>query len=385
VTWLTEDNTGNRKGKFLVIIILIVGVLFFSMIIVLKLNNNINGLEESNIPPPTPIEVIVPVEKSVTPSPAPITNSQAKSSSSTQSDSPSTVQPTPAPTVQPTSAPIGQYHDELTAYLLKAINDERIAQGVTPVVLGAAPSAQIHADEMLSQNYFSFWNLDGYPFEVRYSFNGSGCLRNEVMAFNELLGMQDFIVEAHEAIDTQVYNMMHEEGVKYQGFAEAVLDPLSVSLSLGLAYNRSAIYFVMDFESHDVVWSLLNASVVSQVKLEGNFTKSGFTVDFLEIFYYKPVSLTVEQLNDKLYTDGLYDSVIYAAIVLPPVNPGYYWDWSVFDTDGIEAYTWSQNEFSFRIAFNMSSIVNKYGAGVYMVYLCCEDNPAIIFNTFLIV
>ncbi|MGI0068633.1 MAG: CAP domain-containing protein, partial [Nitrosopumilaceae archaeon] len=50
---------------------------------------------------------------------------------------------------------------QLYAYALKLVNDDRAKYGLAPVSLSNIASAQNHADDQLNVNYFSHWNSNG--------------------------------------------------------------------------------------------------------------------------------------------------------------------------------------------------------------------------------
>jgi len=58
---------------------------------------------------------------------------------------------------------------ELYNYALKIVNDDRKANGLNPVALSNINSAQDHADDQLSNDYFSHWNSNGVKPYVTYT------------------------------------------------------------------------------------------------------------------------------------------------------------------------------------------------------------------------
>ena len=72
-------------------------------------------------------------------------------------------------------------HEELVNYALILINNDRQLNGLENVTLSNVNSAQVHADNMLKNNFVSHWDLNGYKPHMRYTLSdGQGSVSENV-------------------------------------------------------------------------------------------------------------------------------------------------------------------------------------------------------------
>jgi hypothetical protein len=92
--------------------------------------------------------------------------------------SPSITSPIPSttPSENPTSPDATpsevNSHEELVNYALSLINSDRQSNGLQNVTLSSIDSGQRHADEMLANQFFSHWDINGYKPYMRYTLAG---------------------------------------------------------------------------------------------------------------------------------------------------------------------------------------------------------------------
>jgi len=267
------------------------------------------------------------------------------------------------------------YHAELVDYALEIINKDRTEYGLQNVTLSPINSGQLHAEDMLQNNYFSHWNLAGHTPDMRYTTaEGKGAV-TENIAYSNGLTNRDFFNKAKTTLEKLQYLMMYEDAEWDWGHRDNILNPLHTKVSIGIAYKDQHIYFVQNFENDYITWETLSISDTNQVTMIGTISKSDCTTQNILIFYSNPVPLTVNQLENPPY-NGSYNPGTHVASVVPPARAGYYYNWSNYPVDGIEANHWNQNDNHFQISFSLNKTINNHGTGVYTLYLITSSNPA---------
>jgi len=246
-------------------------------------------------------------------------------------------------------------HDELVNYVLSLINSDRQANGLQNVTLSSVNSAQCHAENMLENNYFSHWDINGYKPYMRYTLaGGKGSVAENCAA---QLGFYSDIKEALEGME---WRMMFDDADSNWGHRDNILDPLHNRVSIGVAYDDSNVYLVQDFENNYVAWNVLNIGT-NQVTLQGTIQGQQSDIQQIVIFYDNPTPLTSSQLKQTPYQDG-YDAGTYVGSALPP-------NWQATEGITITADTWTQSGNNFRISFSLSQAKAAFGKGVYTLYL----------------
>ena len=268
----------------------------------------------------------------------------------------------------------------LANYALGLINQDRQANGESPVTLSSVPSGQQHADSMAYYGYFSHWDTQGYKPYMRYTLLGGtgGVAENGGLDYCTYSPANSSLVTP-TSCDTQTIEngiansewgmMNNDELCCSNGHRDNILNPLHNRVSIGIAYNSStnAIYFVEDFEDD---YTSFHAPYYSSglVTLSGT-TTIGINVEEVMVTYDPmPTSLTPAQLSASPYNDG-YQSGSSLGAVFAPCPQGY--TCSPTTNDGgvaVYATTWSLGSNAFEIQFNPSRFFAQ-GSGVYTLYL----------------
>jgi len=282
-----------------------------------------------------------------------IQNAGLPATASPNATSPTLTPPnTPSPTL---SQPM-----ELVDYALTLINTDRAANGLQNVSLSSVNSGQIHAEDMLANDYFSHWDLNGFKPYMRYSLaGGRGSVSENIAAYLGRLSL-----DPKTALKNLEWSMMYDDASSEWGHKYNILNPFHNKVSIGIAYAEDkGLYFVEDFENDYVEWSKLTVSN-GKITMAGTLTKSGLTLEKVAIYFDSPVSLTTQQIANPPYS-GSYSAGSYIGLALPPGMV------AVGGTT-ITADTWSQNGQSFQISFSLSQVINSHGKGVYT--LCLQSN-----------
>jgi uncharacterized protein YkwD len=268
--------------------------------------------------------------------------------------------PTPQPTVPNTQPTLtaNSSGSSLVNYALELINLDRQANGLGNVTLSPVNSAQVHADDMLKNSYFSHWDLNGYKPPVRYTVAGGRGAVEENMAWRGVTGVFAS-VDVKSSLKDLEHSMMYDDASSDWAHRDNILTASHNRVSIGIASDSKNVYLVQDFEDDYVTWSQLSYTG-GVVTMQGTISREG-TIQQVAIFYDNASCLTASQLGQAPYNSG-YNPGTLVGLVLPS---GYVSQEGVTVT----ASTWTLNGTSFDISFPMNQAVEAHGNGVYTLYL----------------
>jgi len=253
--------------------------------------------------------------------------------------------------------------EELQNYALNEINKERNKHGLQNVTLSNITSAQLHANDMLANQYFSHWNLQGLKPHMRYTLAGGKGDVSENIGYKYTSG----IINPYEAIKDSIYNMMYDDAESDWGHRDNILDAIHNKVSIGIAYNSNYFYFVQDFENdyfENAIIEYKKDKNIVLIKLE--VTKKIWNPNLIAIFYEPlPTNLTVFEISETPY-DGSYD---LGTLIGGVVTSKYY----IPDKITITASNWINREYYFEAEFDMFKVLDVYGEGVYTICIYAYD------------
>lgn len=254
--------------------------------------------------------------------------------------------------------PSNYTHEELVEYALSLINSDRTKHGLSNVSLSSIDSGQQHADNMLTYQFFSHWDVNGYKPYMRYTLAGGQGSVAENVAWQYSTGTFD----VKEAIMNLEWQMMYNDSKWDWGHRDNILNPFHNKVSIGIAYDKHNLYLVQDFENDYIEWSTMNVAESGEVTMSGTFQKRELSAEWINIFYdLMPSNLTSEQLKAPAYS-GSYTQGAFVGMVVPS---GY----KSREGITITAHEWVQIGRTFQIRFNLSPAFNLHGEGVYTLYL----------------
>ena len=148
--------------------------------------------------------------------------------------------PTPVPTSTqlPTSTSAPNI-ENLQIYALQLVNRDRVDHGLRPVVLGANPAAQLHAEDMLAHGYLGHWWSDGRKPYMVYSQTGGTSYAAENAAYSGFTdqGWRDqkcgsllvrcLAPSPREAIEDLQWSMMYDDADSDWGTATISFEKLT--------------------------------------------------------------------------------------------------------------------------------------------------------------
>jgi uncharacterized protein YkwD len=258
-------------------------------------------------------------------------------------------------------------HEELVAYALELINQDREAHGLSPVILGSNTAAQKHAEERLANRYGSHWGMDGLKPYMRYTLAGGENYDAENGFFTETIwsGSKDpsYKRDAKEMLEQAQEGLMDSPGHRRN-----ILDKWHKKVNLGIAYDDERLDLAQQFEGDYIDFSKSPNITDSILTMAGEVSLG--TIENVSLYYDPiPQPLTPAQLDAPPY-DYAYDSGEDIGTILSPPPPGsFYID--LLPNDVI-ATTWDVNsDGAFTIKASIDKILQK-GEGVYTVVVWVE-------------
>jgi uncharacterized protein YkwD len=206
-------------------------------------------------------------------------------------------------------------YQTLANYALDLINSERAGYGLSPVTQSQILSGQQHADSMLSLNYFSHWDTQGYKPYMRYTLlGGSGYVEENIAYMQSQFFSTAGVESGIRLLETQMLN--NDSFCCQNGHRDNILNPYHNRVSIGIAYSTSALYFVEDFETDFTSFpDGITLSNGNNVVMKGN-TIEDLNPDSIEIFYEpEPQPLSPQALNtnySRPYNEGTFIGGVFA-------------------------------------------------------------------------
>ena len=247
-------------------------------------------------------------------------------------------------------------HEELVNYALIVINNDRQLNGLENVTLSNVNSGQVHANNMLENNFAGHWDLNGYKPHMRYTLAGGQGSASENVAWKYSSGL----IDPKETLEDLQWSMMYDDAASNWGHKNNILTPFHNKVSIGIAYNDNYLYFVQDFENDYVDWDTLTVSN-NEVIMKGTILRQGLSITHVDVYYDNPVPLTVEQLMNPPFQGG-YDMGTFVGMALPS-------SWTASTGITLSASVWTQTGQNFEIRFPLSAAQSSYGEGIYTLCL----------------
>lgn len=172
-------------------------------------------------------------------------------------------------------------------------------------------------------------------------------------------------INVTKAIASMEYSMMYNDSICCNnGHRDNILNPYHNEVSIGVAYNSSTVYFVEDFTNNYITWSKGSPSYLNTggVYLFGNLSK-GLSIQDIYVSYDKLINYTNSSVPSGPYSFGTSIGGI-----VPQSN--YYYK----NLTTILANYYYINNTSFKINFNITSLIKNHGAGVYTILVQLKND-----------
>ena len=207
----------------------------------------------------------------------------------------------------------------LKEQLLDLTNAKRSEAGVPPVVLGTNPAAQFHSEAALDGCYVGHWDQWGLKPNHRYTLTGgSGAQAENVLGLSYCIRSGDgftAIESMKEAVVEAVETWMGSPGHR-----ATLLDPAHTILNLGVAYDEYNAVVVQQFSTYYVNYEQEPAIDQSgQLSLTGSVARAT-----LDIGQYAAVTIAYDQPPQSLsrsqvaHTYSLCAPTEIAILLKPP-------------------------------------------------------------------
>ena len=296
--------------------------------------------------------------------------------------------PAPSPTSPSISKLSGDELNQLRYHALRLINNDRAAHGLPPVVLGANIAAQLHAEDMLVNDYFGHWWADGRkPYMVYTQTGGTSYVSENVATsgwtYDEWVanGCNTSYVLCEvptpkEVITDHQWGMMYDDAHADWGHRDNILGKTHRAVNIGIGFNGLRTTFVQHFEGGAVQADEL--PVLDQndnLCLSLSKRETGTDVGGISIAYDPPPTpktpTQIDALN-RYCTGGGFTAhcpEFDAATILEPPLPGRYY--SNLNANEVVASRWVDSPSHFTMAARMGSLLKK--PGVYTVIVWRDD------------
>ena len=289
----------------------------------------------------------------------------------------------------PILAPPSERLVELRRLALNLINQDRFDNDLPPVALGSNIAAQLHAEDMLEQEYSGHWWIDGRkPYMVYAQTGGSSYVSENVASSGWTKQRWDenncdsFLVicevsEPDEEVERAQWDMMYDDAHADWGHRDNILGRTHRFVNIGIAWNESRITFVQHFEGGDVA-----ANSPPQLGADGTFslklTKLADEVEIasvVDVYYDPPPSrktpAQIEELDSYCLGGGF--TTICAepiATILKPPRPGSFYP--NLGPDDVIAEVWNENPTEFSFVAELGSLATDPGVYTIVVW---RDSP----------
>ena len=263
---------------------------------------------------------------------------------------------TPSPTPTPTPGPTPSLR-ELVQYALELINKDRRDHGLPPVVLGNNSAAQKHAEDMLRNNYYSHWGMDGMKPYMRYTLAGGFNYEAENISSSGKASY-GYRVNPKRMLEEAQKGLMDSPDHRRN-----ILNKWHKKVNIGIAYNNRSFYLVQQFEGDYIEFSRLPTISGDTFSMAGKVALG--TISSVA-FYYDPLPkpLTREQLAAPPY-DYAYSLGERVGSIIPPPPPGYFY--ADLPSDRVLASRWSLSPDGFFVIEAKIGPLLSRGKGVYTV------------------
>lgn len=294
-------------------------------------------------------------------------------------------------------------------YMLDLINAERSTFGVTAVAMGNNAASQLHANACLKSGVVSHWNLEGLKPYMRYSLS-KGYHNNGENWYGSQYSSNSVTSNLEKEIDNAMEFLMNSPGHR-----DTILDPWYRKVNIGLTHDLKNFVAIQHFEGDFIEYHRLPIisdgilRIVGRVKDE--VPPTALENCSVDIWYDPPPRRLSE--GQLIRVNG-YDGGIIACSLHAPLPAGYKrhqdsgsiavrrfrhpedfpptasFPESLEVRQGImkEAYLgnqefeestvwfpflgandWHIDGSSFSITADINSVVYKFGAGVYSLFL----------------
>ena len=254
--------------------------------------------------------------------------------------------------------------------------------GLAFVKLSSNAAAQAHAEDILKTRQLSHWMTNGEkPYMAYTRYGGMGDVsQNAAITKNYLSSTGQSLassqcnplicekLDLYKAIDSLESSMINDDlECCNDGHKHNILDKYHTNVSVGVAHDDYTLVLVQNFENNYIHF---NKPIVKEdgkhIQLSGTFPTNKF--EGIEIFYDNAPTPSVYEDNKARREYGLGQHV--ASVVEPWWMKQYM---KPSDHILITSDSWSVNNNSIDVTFDISQALDKQGVYTIVMYLSDKD------------
>ena len=271
--------------------------------------------------------------------------------------------------------------DELRVFALELINRDRADHGLPPVAMGSNPAAQLHAEDMLENEYLGHWWVDGRKPYMVYTQTGGTSYVAENVAIDGWTSerwsesrcgalLVACVVQApDEAVRGLQWAMMYDDADSDWGHRDNIVRPGHRSVGLGIAWNGRLLTFAQHFEGGDVEGSALGLTSDGRLSLALRKRVPGIELASIVTVYYDPLPVPrspaeIDALHSYCVGGGFTTECgqPIARVLAPPGAGRFYPE---LDADEVVADVWRETALGFELRAELGALARE--PGVYTV------------------
>ena len=297
---------------------------------------------------------------------------------------------TPLPAPSSTSPSVSKLSsdelNQLRYHALQLINGDRATHGLSPIVLGTNIAAQLHAEDMLVNDYFGHWWADGRKPYMVYTQTGGTSYVSENAATggwtdrewvaNGCNYMRCGVPTPKKQITDHQWRMMYDDAHADWGHRDNILGKTHRAVNIGIGFNGRRMTFVQHFEGGAVQANgepILGES--GELCFSLSKRETGITVGAVSIAYDPPpipkTPAQIDMLKRYCTGGGFTDRCLDfdAANILKPLPLGY--TYPNLNENEVVASRWVDSPNHFMVTAKMGSLLTK--PGVYTIIVWRDD------------
>ena len=274
--------------------------------------------------------------------------------------------------------------DELRVFALDLINRDRADHGLPPVEMGSNPAAQLHAEDMLENEYLGHWWIDGRKPYMVYTQTGGTSYVSENAAIDgwtsgrwresrcDALLVACELPVPDESVREAEWGMMYDDAHSDWGHRDTILGVTHRSVNLGIAWNGRLLTFAQHFEGGDVEVSALELTSQGLLSLSLRKRAPGTELAGVVSVYYDPLPVRRSPAEigvlDRYCVGGGFTTECgqpIARVLAPPGAGRFYPE---LDAGDVVADVWRETALGFELRAELGALAQELGVYTVQVW-----------------
>ena len=253
--------------------------------------------------------------------------------------------------------------DNAISITFNALNAIRIQNGLASVSLVNDPSASYRANDMIANQYFGHYDLNGYSPSYYYTaLGGTYSMEENIAAYYNSGGLT--FNSLMTFVNDSVYSMVYNDSSSNWGHRDSLMDPTNNAVAISFAYSGDHAFLVIHMIKEWVVWDSPPNITGGIFSCSGRWSLPGPTFESVDIEYSnlsQNANVKYDESLHLLTTGSNYSNGNAVAGVVPAPL-------SFNDVATIRPLTWDVNTGAdhthFAFSFNLTA---TNGPGIYTV------------------